>query len=437
MASIIIMPKQGLQMEEGTITSWLVNEGEECIEGQPLFEMETDKLTITMDSTATGTLLKIIHPEGDTVRITQPIAIVGKEGEDISALIEIAPEDSFSNGSEEVISHQDSNQETAMLIGRNRVFSSPRARKTAEETGVNINHIEGRGPEGIVIERDVLDFVENQPIMTPLAKKVAEADGVDSNLIRGTGSYGRIVVEDLYETNSEDRPSIQYGENYWSKPMSNMRSIVASNMKRSLDTMAQANHRMDVDMTACIELRSEYKKNDLKVSYNDIIMRCCAKALREIPEMNASIDISNKAIVYHNEINIGNAVAMPGGLIVPVIRDADKIGIEGIAKKSQELVMKARENTLMPEDYTGGTFTVSSLGMYDVDSFTAIINPPEAGILGVGKIIDKPVVLNSEIVIRPMCTLSLTYDHQLIDGADAAKFLQRIKAYLQNPVLML
>lgn len=450
MASVIIMPKQGLLMEEGTITKWLVKEGEQTTEGAPLFEMETDKLTITMDSTATGTVLKILHPEGDTVPITQPIAIVGQPGEDISGLLggeapaaapaAAAPEAPTAEAApapQPVVEHAPGE----------RVFSSPRARLRAEENGVDISAVPGSGPDGLVVERDVQNYIANQPAVTPLAANQARIQGIDLSGLTGTGPNGKITTEDLHIASAAVEPAPaaepipgQLTRGTRTEAMSGMRKAISRNMLTSKSTNAQTNHRMVVDMTAAVALRRQYKALGIKISYNDIIVRACAKALQDFPIVNASVDGSD--IVYHDYVNIGTAVSVPGGLIVPVIRDADIIGLTGIAAKSAELIEKAREGRLTEADYHGGTFTVSSLGMFDLDDFVAIINPPESAILAVGKIAKTPVVVTDDegedqVVIKSMCALCLSYDHRIIDGAEAAKFLQKLKSYLQNPILLI
>ena len=450
MASVIIMPKQGLLMEEGTITKWLAKEGEQTTEGAPLFEMETDKLTITMDSTATGTVLKILHPEGDTVPITQPIAIVGQPGEDISALLggeapaaapaAAAPEAPTAEAApapQPVVEHAPGE----------RVFSSPRARLRAEENGVDIAAVPGSGPDGLVVERDVQNYIANQPAVTPLAANQARIQGIDLSGLTGTGPNGKITTEDLHIASAAVEPAPaaepipgQLTRGTRTEAMSGMRKAISRNMLTSKSTNAQTNHRMVVDMTAAVALRRQYKALGIKISYNDIIVRACAKALQDFPIVNASVDGSD--LVYHDYVNIGTAVSVPGGLIVPVIRDADIIGLTGIAAKSAELIEKAREGRLTEADYHGGTFTVSSLGMFDLDDFVAIINPPESAILAVGKIAKTPVVVTDDegedqVVIKSMCALCLSYDHRIIDGAEAAKFLQKLKSYLQNPILLI
>lgn len=452
MASVIIMPKQGLLMEEGTITKWLAKEGEQTTEGAPLFEMETDKLTITMDSTATGTVLKILHPEGDTVPITQPIAIVGEPGEDISGLLGDAPAATPRAAEKPRASAAEAAPAAAPVPAvehapGERVFSSPRARLRAEENGVDIAAVPGSGPDGLVVERDVQNYIANQPTVTPLAANQARIQGIDLSGLTGTGPNGKITTEDLHIASAAVEPAPaaepipgQLTRGTRTEAMSGMRKAISRNMLTSKSTNAQTNHRMVVDMTAAVALRRQYKALGIKISYNDIIVRACAKALQDFPIVNASVDGSD--IVYHDYVNIGTAVSVPGGLIVPVIRDADIIGLTGIAAKSAELIEKAREGRLTEADYHGGTFTVSSLGMFDLDDFVAIINPPESAILAVGKIAKTPVVVTDDegedqVVIKSMCALCLSYYHRIIDGAEAAKFLQKLKSYLQNPILLI
>ena len=446
------MPKQGLMMTEGTITEWLKKEGEEVVAGTPLFEMETDKLTITMDAEVSGTLLKIIRPVGDVVPITEPIAIVGTPGEDISALLggqAPAAEEAAPAAAEAPAAPAAEAAPAVVRAPGERIFSSPRARLRAEENGVDIAVVPSSGPEGLIIERDVLGYVANKPAVTPLAANVAKAQGIDLAGITGTGANGKITTADLPGAVPAAEPApvaeapaapAQAGRGTRVERMSGMRKAISNNMLASKNANAQTHTRMAVDMTAATNLRNQYKALGIKISYNDIIVRACAKALQDYPMVNASVDGTN--IVYHDYVNVGTAVSVPNGLIVPVIKDADIIGLSGIAAKSAELIEKARDGKLTDEDYHGGTFTVSSLGMFDVDEFVAIINPPEAGILAVGKIAKTPVVVTNdegedEIVIRPMCNMTLSYDHRIVDGAESAQFLRQVKTYLQNPVLLI
>ena len=449
MATIVIMPKQGLMMEEGTITSWLKKEGEAVTAGEPLFEMETDKLTITMDAEASGTLLKILHPEGDVVPITQPIAVLGEPGEDVSALVggDAAPAQAAAPAEAAPAPAAEAPAPAVERAPGEQVFSSPRARLRAEENGVNIAAVPGSGPDGLVIERDVNAYMVSKPAVTPLAANIAKAQGVDLSGVTGSGSNGKIMVFDLpggspaaAPAAQESPAAVQQSRGTHTEKMSGMRKAISRNMLASKETNAQTNHRIKVDMTAAIALRKQYKDLGIKISYNDIIVRACAKALADMPIVNASVE--GDSILYHDYVNVGTAVSVPGGLIVPVIKDADIIGLSGIAARSAELIEKARDGKLTDADYHGGTFTVSSLGMFDLDDFVAIINPPESAILAVGKIAKTPVVVTDEegedaIVIKSMCALCLSYDHRIIDGAEAAKFLQKVKNYLQNPVLLI
>ena len=464
-ASLVIMPKQGLMMTEGTIIKWLVKEGEQVTAGKPLFEMETDKLTITMDAEVSGTMLKIIHPEGDVVPITEPIAVVGEAGTDVSGFVGGAAPAAVSAAPAPAAAPVADPAAPAAVPARDanaRIWASPRARLHAEENGVDLAYVPATGPDDYIIDRDVMGYIANKPAVTPLAANVAKAQGIDLAGITGTGANGKITTADLpgaaptavaapVATSSAapaadaapaavEAPAGQLTRGTHTEKMSGMRKAISKNMLASKSTNAQTNHRMVVDMTAAIALRKQYKDLGIKISYNDIIVRACAKALQDMPIVNASVDGNN--IVYHDYVNVGTAVSVPGGLIVPVIKDADIIGLSGIAAKSAELIEKARDGKLTDADYHGGTFTVSSLGMFDLDDFVAIINPPESAILAVGKIAKTPVVVTNdegedEIVIKSMCALCLSYDHRIIDGAEAAKFLQKVKSYLQNPVLLI
>ncbi len=388
----IIMPKQGLQMTEGIITSWLVKEGDEVKEGDPLFEMETDKLSITIDSSATGTVLKLLYEEGDMVPVAETIAYIGPKGTDIDAAL---------NGAAAPAA------EAAPAEG-GRIFASPRARMAAEEKGVSLSDVTASGPDGLIIERDVLN-AKPAPKAAPVAE-VAPAPAAAAP-----------VVDEARETVI---------------PLKGMRKIIAQRMHDSLSELAQANHRMEVDMTECVHMREQLKAQGVKVSYNDFVIRCVAKALTEFPMMNSSM--TDTAIIQKHYVNVGMAVATDTGLLVPVIRDADRLGLCEISAKSKDLGKRTKEGGLNPDELTGGTFTVTNLGMFGVDSFTAIVNAPEAGILAVGQMKKRPVVLaDDSIAVRPMMWLSLTYDHRIVDGAPAAQFLARVKALLEAPALLL
>lgn len=452
MASIIIMPKQGLQMTEGYVTKWLVEEGGKVEKGTPLFDMETDKLNITMDAAEGGTLLKILHDAGDVVPITEAIAIIGEPGEDISELLAkySAAEDKPKSFAEPVstlvisaVSAQDKETNQGKATIENKVmlegpaYASPRAKSTAEEKRLDFKQVVGSGPEGLIIEKDVLDYFQAIPKATPLARTIASQEGASLKDISGTGASGKITAADVQSilTSRQGEKTAPGSRGETKVPMTTMRKVVAGRMKQSLSEMAQANHRMDIDMTEAVKLREQLKSASIKVSYNDIILRCVAKALTEFPMMNASM--LEDGFVLKQYVNLGMAVAVEGGLIVPVIDDADLMTLQEIAIVSADLAAKAKDKRLQPAEFSGGTFTVSNLGMFDVTSFTAIVNPPEVGIIGVGMLEKRAVVIGDQIVIRPMMTLSLTYDHRVVDGAPAAEFLRRVKKLLQTPALLL
>ncbi len=445
-ASVIIMPKQGLQMTEGTIIKWLKKEGETVKEGEPLFEMETDKLTITMDSTATGTVLKIVRGEGEVVPITEPIAVVGEPGTDYAPLLGTAPAaaPAATPAAPAVTASAAPAAPAVKRAPGEKVFATPRAKWRAEEKGIAIEAVAGTGPDGLIIERDVLNTDVTAIKASPVAKKLAELNGVDLSTITGTGANGKIMKGDVLGTNAPKEEvvaevaapvAVQAEHKETIIPFTGMRKAIANNMMKSLETMAQANHRMKVDMSESVRFRSKLKAADIKVSYTDILVKAVAHALIKYPAMNACVDGNN--IIQKHYVNMGIAVAIENGLIVPNIKDAHLKSVVDIHGEVASLAKKAREGKLTRDEYTSGTFTITNLGMYDIDDFTPVINPPEVGILGVGTIKDTPVVENGEIVVRPIMTLSLTYDHRVIDGAPAAEFLQYIKTLLQNPYLMM
>ncbi len=429
MASKVIMPKQGLQMTEGIILEWFKKEGDTVKEGEPLFAMETDKLAIDIDSQETGTLLKIIKGEGETVPITETIAIIGKPGEDISGMMDAVLNASDNTVEEKIDSNisgpnvgdlEHSNKLVSNKFSKGRVFVTPRARMRAEERSVNIDLIDGTGPEGLIVERDILSYNPAVFSATPLAKRKAEISGIDISSVEGTGPRGKIYTRDL-ETSNEDIVI----------PLTGARKIISERMRLSLDTAAQATHRVEVDMSEAVRLRDTLKNSSIKISYNDIILKTVAEALKLKPEINSSF--SGENIVKFGKVNIGMAVAVENGLLVPVIKDVNKKSLMQINLETQTLGEKAKSGQIKPSDMEGATFTVSNLGMFGLDSFTAIINSPESGILAVGAVKDKAVVIDKQIVIRPICNLTLTYDHRIIDGAPAAEFLMLIKAILENP----
>ena len=435
MAQKIIMPKQGLQMTEGHITQWLKAEGDMVKVGEPLFEMETDKLTITIDSSAEGKLLKIIHPEGNTVPITEVIAYIGEEGEKVEDIE--TPSPSADVSAERGASSQE-NQRLSRPISISTQaggkYATPRAKLRAQERGIPLDSVNATGPDNLIIERDVLAY---QPVAaSPLARKVASLSGISLDSVEGSGARGKVMAADVQKALSAQAVDGTAERLETVIPMNGMRRGIANSMRSSLDTAAQANHSMLVDMSECVRLRKRLKDAEINISLNDIIIRCTAKALEEHPQINAVRQENN--IIQKHYVNVGIAVATPRGLLVPVVTDANKKTLQEIAGATKVLAEKAKSGTITPDELTQGTFTVTNLGMLGVDRFVAILNPPESGILAVGAMKKQPVVLEDDSIgVRPMMWLTLTYDHCVIDGAPAAIFLGRIKELLENPVLLL
>ena len=437
MAEKIIMPKQGLQMTEGTITKWLVKEGDKVEIGQPLFEMETDKNTIQIDSTAAGEVLKLVAKEDETVPITETIAIVGKKGEDFADLLpkkeekkpEPAPAPAVPTAPavKAAPAAPAADDVTPIVLEGGRIFVTPRAKMTAERKNLDYKTVKGTGPSGLIIERDILAAAAVKA--SPVAKAIAARKGVSVTTVTGTGENGKIVKHDILSGDAnlarEDKVI----------PISGMRKVIADNMMNSVQSMAHAYHKVAVDMSQAKLIRAAFKKAEKKVSFNDIIIMALGRALQEHPRMNALVE--DGKITEKGSVNIGIAVAVDNGLIVPTVRDVQNMTLGEIHDESARLIAKTKAGGLKKEDYSGGTFTVSNLGMFGIDEFTAIVNPPQVGILAVGAMTDTPVVRDGQIVVRPMMNLVLTYDHRVIDGAPAAQFLSRLKELLENPYLMI
>jgi pyruvate dehydrogenase E2 component (dihydrolipoamide acetyltransferase) len=426
MAEKIILPKQGLQMTEGTITGWFVNEGGAVVEGQPLFEMETDKVTMSVDAAVSGTLLKIIAPAGTVVPIAEIIAVVGKPGEDISALLA-----SVGGGAAAPAAAAPAAVPAAASAGTDpggRVFISPRAKTRARELGIDYTALRGSAPDGMIVEKDILAARQRDGSkISPLAAKTAALSGVDLSRVQGTGIRGKIMRDDVIRARTAGP-----ADGRVIVPMKGMRKIIAERMKRSQNENAQTCHRISVRMDEAVRVRLALDK---KVGYNDLIALSVIRSLIDFPAMNA--ELVPEGVWQKDFVNLGVAVAVDNGLIVPVVKNADLLSLTEISAAIKELAEKARNGSLTPDDYSGGTFTLSNLGRYGLEEFVAIINPPEAGILAVGKIEDAPVAVDGKVEIHPMVKLTLSYDHRVVDGAPAARFLARIKEYLENPYKLL
>lgn len=440
MATEVVMPKLGATMEEGTIISWLVQVGEVVEEGDAIAEVQTDKIVLEIEAETTGVLLKTLYDEGSIVKVQEVVAYLGDEGERVEGL------ENQSSGaeSEPIVEQNKTFAKVADVLEApaergNKIRRTPAARKLAEENQIDLRKITGTRPLGCIQKIDVVNFLaENAKKITPLAKKIADDHGIDYKNIAGSGLNGKIVKADLDSSNSiNEKVEIQKSTLSEKRiPFKGIRKVISDRMSQSAYTAPHVTLTSEVDMTNSVRLREELlpvieKVNGYRLSFNEVILKATAHALQNHPDINVSLE--KDEIVYRSNVNVGMAVAVPNGLVVPVIKNADKLGLAAITEECKSMGKLARDGKLLPEQMQNGTFTISNLGMYAVDGFTPIINQPESAILGVGRIQEKPVAVNGELAIRSMMTLSLSFDHRIIDGAPAAAFLTELKETLENP----
>ena len=442
MAEYVIMPKLGFNMDKGTLLKWRKKEEEFVEEQEVLFEIETDKTVMEVEAQTSGILRKILVAEGEEVPVTLPIAIIGDKDEDISKMINEANQKLGKAEIGEVDKEKSKvDRESLPVTEKKQEIEqkkeefkkiSPGARKKAKELGVEVQSMEGSGPEGVVIEKDVVSYYQSHRVeVSPVTRKIAEKVGIDLETIKGTGIGGKVIKRDLQEilTKSE-----KVNKTEKRIPYAGMRKIIGDRLSQSKFTAPHIYFTTSIDMSKVIDLLKRFNQdNKERISINDFLVFTVAKVLAEQPNINCSL--VGEEIVYHKDINIGVAVALEEGLIVPVIKNADKKSLSILSKETKKLIKLARERKLMPEDYNGGTFTISNLGMYGIDNFTAIINPPEAAILAVGGIKKMPAVIDEEVLekigIRSLVKVTLSVDHRLIGGVMAANFLKQIKYYLE------
>lgn len=455
MITEIILPKLGQTMEEGTIVEWLKQEGDTVHRDDILFTVETDKAVMEVEATANGFLRKILAPAGQTVPVLTTVALLSTTADE-----EVSGYRAPGMQAGEGVVRQPAQQigatpPAAPTASPGRLLASPRARKAAQEKGIDLSAVTGTGPGGRIVEQDVLRAAAEgrlyrAPVMpaakkTPLAAKAAQALGVDLTTVPGTGASGRIMKADVEA--AAGAAAIPAAE---SVPVTGLRRIIAERMATSHQTAARVTLVTEVDATAFAEGREQLKATvesewGFAPGYNDLLGGIVARALREFPYMNARLSAdpgpagrdSSQTIERLSYVNLGIAVDTERGLLVPVIRNADQKGLRAFGVELRTLVERARLGKSLPDDLSGGTFTITNLGMYDIDAFTPIINLPEAAILGAGRIQARPAVYGGQIVIRQMWALSLSFDHRLVDGAPAARFLQRIKQLIEIPYLLL
>lgn len=425
MAIKIEMPKLSDTMEEGVIASWNVKEGDQVEAGDIIAEVETDKATMEVEAFDEGTVLKILVAEGDAVPLGGLMAVLGEEGEDISEILENAGSSGSGEAEEkaEAKESKSEDKEESKSSGGSAALTSPKSESSSSEVAAST------GKHGRILA-------------SPLARKMADDKGIDLSRVSGSGPNGRIVkadIEEYKETAPAAAASTQTFESLESKEIkvSQMRKAIARRLSESKFTNPHFYETIDIDMKSAIAARKQINdaNEDVKISFNDIVVKACATALTRHQYVNSSWH--DDVIKQHGDVHVAVAVAIEEGLMTPVIRHTDKKGLAQISSETRELAGLARDRKLQPEQMEGSTFTISNLGMFGIEEFTAIINPPNACILAVGAIRDVPVVENGEVVPGKRMKVTLSSDHRIVDGAKAAEFLNTVKNLLENPLSML
>lgn len=441
MAEKFLMPKLSPTMEEGQISRWVKNEGESFEANETLAEVDTDKATMEMTALSGGTLLKILKDAGDTAALGEPIAIIGKAGEDISGLLsEVATngkkaEAASPNGDKAPAKEEPAPAETVEKPQELQL------EKTSAETPAPKEDTQARKPE---------PPSNGRMIVSPIAARMAADNGIDLRSISGSGPNGRIIKRDIEEALAGGgtakpaaakafTPSTVVGAApFRDENTSKMRQVIASRLTESIGPIPTFYLTVEIEMDNVLATRKQINANlddDSKISVNDIIVKAAAMALMKHEWVNASYQ--DKHIRFYGQADIGVAVAIDEGLITPVVRGANLKGLSEISAEVKDLAGKAKARKLQPEEYTGATFSISNLGMMGIKEFTAIINPPEGAILAIGGANPTPVVRDGQVVVRSMMTVTMSCDHRVVDGATGAKFLQTFKQMLESPAMML
>ncbi|MBG9813668.1 branched-chain alpha-keto acid dehydrogenase subunit E2 [Bacillus endophyticus] len=447
MAKEIFMPKLSSTMETGTLLEWFKEEGDRVEIGEPLFEILTDKINIEVEAYDEGVLLKKYFDTDDQVPVNHVIGYIGQADEQVPA--ESPGESGESNESseqpvqEETETVKDEKRLVATsVISGTKPRATPAAKRIAKTKQVDLTNVAGSGPNGRVHVKDVNQYVEEGQVhskITPLANKIAQQENIDVTTISGSGLNGKIVKQDI-STAIQEKNIKEPASSKKRRKIGGMRKIISDRMSQSAFTAPHVTLTSEVDMTKVKELRTQLlpiieKQTSLRLSYTEVIIKAVGLVLSRFPAVNASF--IDDEIIYNDTVHIGLAVAVPDGLMVPVLKDVNQKGLADLTTEAKDIGKRAREQKLLPDQLKGSTFTISNLGMYAIDVFTPIINQPETAILGVGRMIEKPVVVNDNIKIRPMMTLSMSFDHRVIDGAPAAEFLTELKRVLENPFELL
>ena len=437
------MPKLSPTMEEGQVARWLKKEGDKVSMGEPIAEIDTDKATMEMQALSAGVLRKVLVREGESAPLGDPIAIIGEPDEDISELLKgsqtAAPQKEKEAGEEPKEAVE---EPTKAPKSEAAPAAEPKQPAPQPETAREVP-TDGKRPTG------------GRMLVSPIAARMAAESGVDLNSVKGSGPSGRIIKRDIEEAMKAPKPApssapqlrpmampkgqpgATYGPSaYRDEPMSEMRRTIAKRLVTSLGPVPHFFLTTEIEMDRAVDMRQQINTlyPDAKVSINDVIIKVAAVALIQHPQVNASFQ--DKTVRYYEHADIGVAVATDNGLITPIVRAAEVKSLLDIATEVRELAGRARERKLKPEEYMGATFSISNLGMFGIDEFTAVINPPEAAILAVGAMKPMPVVREDEIEIHQMMRATMSCDHRVVDGAVGAQFLQTFKQILENPLYL-
>lgn len=444
MTDVICMPKLGFNMDEGQLVRWCKSVGEEVKKGEVLFEINTDKTTMPVEATTDGVLLKTMLGENEYADVFTPIAVVGTVGEDPDAALAAYGDGNVTETSgnekpeEEPVTAEAEKGETATPVDIKELRLTPKAKKLVRDEGIDpasLKNIKGTGFQDGITAKDIK--------ASPLARKLAEKNGIDLSTVKGSGINGKIVKADVQEVQDAALAAAAGAEKkkiLSTAPYKGVRKIIGDRLAESKFTAPHLYFTEAIDTTNMTVFRKQLNEAaDRKITVSDILVYAASKALQKYPGINTSLVDGN--IVTYKSTNIGVAVAGNNGLVVPVIKNVQEKSLTTVSEENRDLVDRAKEGRLSPEEYSGGTFSISNLGMFGIGNFTAIINPPEAAILAVSSIHKMPVVIaedgEDKIVIRPMMNIQLSVDHRLIDGLLAAQFVSYLRELLENPLKIL
>lgn len=445
MAIKILMPALSPTMKEGTISKWLKKEGDSIEPGDVIAEIETDKAIMEMEATDQGVLSKIVISEGTSgVKVNTVIAFLREEGEEELASEDQTEEVSIQethkiNTSEETDIKNNTELAEQLKEGQDRIIASPLAKRIAKNYNIGLTNIKGTGPGGRIIKRDVLAYASTQ--------SYTEHEQTTASAIKATSDYALIQKHahdsralGISDTEPNDCSTNQHIASLASDTktinITNMRRVIAERLSESKRTIPHFYLSVDCNVEALLKLRKDMNAIEgVKISVNDFIIKAVSLSIKEVPEVNSIW--SNEGIIQYSSIDISVAVALSDGLITPILFNTENKSIKILSQEMKDLASRARAGKLKPEEFTGGCFTISNLGMYGISDFIAIINPPQSSILAVGAILEKPIVQNKEVVIGNILSATLSCDHRVIDGAVGAKFINAFKKYMESPLLML